>query len=168
LLHDLRGKELIIQESHSIIRNSKYVWKKLIKLLIAINFNIVEAMATREVLHQKEIKSKKLYSFNPIQQKDRTDQRILFLEKRISFLKHISVYEDSDLHHPFITLENYQTPKMIDKKQNTCYDSLVVFVHGYQGSDLDMEKAQNFLGLYNGNCYGLLIKSIQDNMDESI
>lgn len=40
--------------------------------------------------------------------------------------------------------------------------SLVVFIHGYQGTDFDLEKAKNFLTTYNARVYGLLIKSIQD------
>jgi triacylglycerol esterase/lipase EstA (alpha/beta hydrolase family) len=44
----------------------------------------------------------------------------------------------------------------------------MIFVHGYQGSDYDLEKARNYLNLYNGTCYGLLVKSIQNDMDENI
>jgi hypothetical protein len=41
-------------------------------------------------------------------------------------------------------------------------NSLVVFIHGYQGSDYDLEKAKNYLCVYSPHSYGLLIKSIQD------
>ena len=47
-------------------------------------------------------------------------------------------------------------------------EGLVVFIHGYQGSSIDMEKARNFMKIYNPNCEALLIKSIEDEMDESI
>ena len=47
-------------------------------------------------------------------------------------------------------------------------ESLVVFIHGYQGSSLDMEKARNFMKIYNPYCEALLIKSIEDDIDESI
>lgn len=46
--------------------------------------------------------------------------------------------------------------------------SLVVFVHGYQGTDYDLEKAKNFLFIYGPNVQGLLIKSIQDEIDEDL
>lgn len=47
-------------------------------------------------------------------------------------------------------------------------NSLVVFIHGYQGSDYDLEKAKNYLLVYSPNSHGLLIKSIQDEIDENI
>ena len=44
----------------------------------------------------------------------------------------------------------------------------MVYVHGYQGSDYDLEKAKNYMSLYDPKSYGLLIKSIQDEIDEDL
>ena len=41
-------------------------------------------------------------------------------------------------------------------------------VHGYQGSSIDLEKARNFMNLYNPQCYGLLIRTIEDDIDNPI
>jgi predicted esterase len=41
-------------------------------------------------------------------------------------------------------------------------------VHGYQGSSIDLEKARNFMNIYNPNCFGLLIKTIEDDIDNPI
>ena len=37
-------------------------------------------------------------------------------------------------------------------------------VHGYQGSSADLEKARNFMNLYNPGCHGLLIKTIEEKV----
>ena len=47
-------------------------------------------------------------------------------------------------------------------------ESLVVMIHGYQGSSVDLEKARNFMNIYNPNSYGLLIKTIEDDIDNPI
>lgn len=72
-----------------------------------------------------------------------------------------------DLHHPFLTIENFSTDDG-PKSSGTEVDSLVVFVHGYQGSSIDLEKARNFMNIYCPNSHGLLIKSIEDEIDEEI
>lgn len=33
---------------------------------------------------------------------------------------------------------------------------------------MDLEKARNFMNIYNPNCYGLLIKTIEDDIDNPI
>ena len=38
---------MIYQESHTIARNIKYVWKLLTDLLISINFNLMDEMAAK-------------------------------------------------------------------------------------------------------------------------
>ena len=73
-----------------------------------------------------------------------------------------------DLYHPFLTVENYQNTPTHHKHVGGEVDSLVIFVHGYQGSSVDLEKARNFMNIYCPNSYGLLIKSIEDEIDESI
>ena len=54
--------------------------------------------------------------------------------------------------------------------QITSFDltSLVIFVHGYQGSDYDLEKAKNYMNLYDQKSHGLMIRSIQDEIDEDL
>ena len=47
-------------------------------------------------------------------------------------------------------------------------DNLVVFVHGYQGSDFDLEIAKYNFEMYNTHSYCLMSTSIQDDMDETI
>jgi hypothetical protein len=42
-----------------------------------------------------------------------------------------------DLHHPFLTIENYAPPQTYRSASGEV-DSLVVFVHGYQGSSVDL------------------------------
>ena len=44
----------------------------------------------------------------------------------------------------------------------------MVMVHGYQGSSIDLEKARNFMNIYNPYCHGLLIKTIEDEIDNPI
>jgi len=39
----------IYQESHCIIRNIKFVWQNLIDLLIAIKFNLIDQLASKEI-----------------------------------------------------------------------------------------------------------------------
>ncbi len=54
--------------------------------------------------------------------------------------------EDGDLKHPFIMLEGFEDfkPEKGRKSlvQNYMIDNLVIFVHGYQGSDFDLEIAK--------------------------
>ena len=38
---------MIYQESQTIIRNIKYVWKLLIDLIVTVNFNLMEEMAEK-------------------------------------------------------------------------------------------------------------------------
>jgi triacylglycerol esterase/lipase EstA (alpha/beta hydrolase family) len=73
-----------------------------------------------------------------------------------------------DLHHPFLTIENYSPSDVHIKQPAGEIDTLVVFVHGYQGSSVDLEKARNFMNIYCPNSHGLLIKSIEDEIDETI
>lgn len=73
----------------------------------------------------------------------------------------MKLYDEEDGRHPFLMVENYEKVKIVEERQEEELNSLVVFVHGYQGSDYDLEKAKNFLSIYNSKCYGLLIKSIQ-------
>ena len=77
------------------------------------------------------------------------------------------ICEDDDMYHPFMMIEGYEN-KSIEEVPSLEITSLVVFVHGYQGSDYDLEKAKNFLTLYGPNSHGLLIKSIQDEIDEDL
>lgn len=79
----------------------------------------------------------------------------------------MDVFEDNDKHHPFLIIENF-TPQTTIPKQRADIDSLVIMVHGYQGSSVDLEKARNFMNIYNPNCYGLLIKTIEDDIDNPI
>jgi triacylglycerol esterase/lipase EstA (alpha/beta hydrolase family) len=79
----------------------------------------------------------------------------------------MDLYEDHDSHHPFLIIENF-TPQINTPKQRADIDSLVIMVHGYQGSSVDLEKARNFMNIYNPNCYGLLIKTIEDDIDNPI
>ena len=44
---------LIYQESHLIIRNTKHIWRQLLDLLLAINFNLMEQLAAKEAKEQK-------------------------------------------------------------------------------------------------------------------
>lgn len=41
-------------------------------------------------------------------------------------------------------------------------------VHGYQGSSIDLEKVRNFMNIYNPYCHGLLIKTIEDDIDNTL
>ena len=71
----------------------------------------------------------------------------------------MDLFEDNDKHHPFLIIENF-TPEPSISKQRADIDSLVIMVHGYQGSSVDLEKTRNFMNIYNPNCYGLLIKTV--------
>lgn len=71
----------------------------------------------------------------------------------------MDIYEDHDEHHPLLIIENFSPEEHITR-QGLEIDSLMVMVHGYQGSSIDLEKARNFMNIYNPNCHGLLIKSI--------
>ena len=41
-------------------------------------------------------------------------------------------------------------------------------IHGYQGSDYDLEKCRNWMHLHNRSCHGLLIKNMVDTEESSI
>lgn len=57
---------LIYQESHLIIRNTKYIWRQLLDLLLTINFNLIEQLAAKDIEKQKETKAKWLMTYSDI------------------------------------------------------------------------------------------------------
>jgi hypothetical protein len=59
------------------------------------------------------------------------------LKKREEIILALNVYEDMDLYHPFLTIENFSASPTT-KGPSGEVDSLVVFVHGYQGSSVDL------------------------------
>jgi esterase/lipase len=93
---------------------------------------------------------------------NRKSAHINFLKRRKEVLDDMKLYDDDDLYHPFVMHDNCSKMKVKEA------DSLVVFVHGYQGSDFDLEKAKNYLNIYNPRAHGLMIKTIQDQIDEGI
>lgn len=140
------------------MRNTKQLWRQLAELLLTVNFNLMEQLAAFDIDNQQKTKALWLMTYSDIHIHDREARRQHFLKKRQEILQALNVYEDMDLHHPFLTIENY-APSGIRTSTGEV-DSLVVFVHGYQGSSVDLEKARNFMNIYAPNCHGLLIKSI--------
>lgn len=57
---------LIYQESHLIIRNTKHIWRQLLDLLLAINFNLMEQLAAKDIERQQETKAKWLMTYSDI------------------------------------------------------------------------------------------------------
>lgn len=57
---------LIYQESHLIIRNTKYIWRQLLDLLLTINFNLIEQLAAKDIERQQETKAKWLMTYSDI------------------------------------------------------------------------------------------------------
>lgn len=79
----------------------------------------------------------------------------------------MDIYEEHDIHHPFLIIENFSNEATTPRSRIET-DSLVVMIHGYQGSSIDLEKARNFMSIYCPSCYGLLIKGIEDDIDNPI
>lgn len=131
-----------------------YLWHKNIELIQEIPL----ALFTELVRHQlqKETTSKDHNMVISTKMQNRKSEHINFLKRRKEVLDDMKLYDDDDLYHPFVMHDNCR------KMQVKEADSLVVFVHGYQGSNLDLEKAKNYLNIYNPRAFGLMIKSIQD------
>lgn len=120
-----------------IIRNTKFIWKQLMDLLLTINFNLMEQMAAVDIENQQKTKALWLMTYSDIQIQEREFRRQHFLKKREEILQALNVYEDMDLYHPFLTIENFSSGPAT-KCSSGDIDSLVVFVHGYQGSSVDL------------------------------
>ena len=96
----------------------------------------MENLAAFDIDNQQKTKALWLMTYSDIRIHDREARRQHFLKKRQEILQALNVYEDMDLHHPFLTIENYSPSGMRTNSMEV--DSLVVFVHGYQGSSADL------------------------------
>lgn len=92
-----------------IIKNTKHIWKQLVDLLLTINFTVMEQLAAVDIDNQKKTKALWLMTYSEIQIQERETRRQHFLKKREEILQALNVYEDMDLYHPFLTIENFGT-----------------------------------------------------------
>ena len=100
---------LIFQDSHLLIRNAKAVWQQLLDLLLGINFNLMEQLAAPEIEEERTTKTKWLLSYADIGEQHE-ENRSQFVAKREGILQRLDIYEDNDLHHPLLIIENFVTP----------------------------------------------------------
>lgn len=56
-----------MQESHLIIRNTKHLWRKLTDMLLTVNFNLMEQLASVDIDNQQKTKALWLMAYSDIQ-----------------------------------------------------------------------------------------------------
>ena len=64
----------------------------------------MEEMAALDIGKQQKTKALWLTSFSDIAPSELDVRREHFLSKRQQILKKLDIYEDTDLHHPFLTI----------------------------------------------------------------
>ena len=73
---------MIYQESQTIIRNVKYVWKLFIDLIVTVNFNLMEEMAAKQIEEERVTKNKWLLAYSDIIHDEIDQKRSEFVRKR--------------------------------------------------------------------------------------
>lgn len=63
----LSSKPSFMQESHLIIRNTKHLWRKLTDMLLTVNFNLMEQLASVDIDNQQKTKALWLMAYSDIQ-----------------------------------------------------------------------------------------------------